>query len=135
MSTAYPSASFRGATARWRPGMTPKGMQCRRRTIIPLGARSKQAQLLARRPGRFEMLDGQRRLVRIEAETGARGLEALADHPRVRAAPCHALAVRRIIVLATASLANQRKDVALAVGEIGLQPLAEQVAHLKRQPQ
>ena len=81
------------------------------------------------------MLDGQRRLVHIEAETGARGLEALADHPRIRAAPCHALAERRVIVLATASLANQRKDVALAVGEIGLQPLAEQVAHLKRQPQ
>src|SRR5262249_59285266 len=81
------------------------------------------------------MLGGQLRLAHIEAETSTRGLEALADHPRIGAAARHALAESRVIVLATAGLADQRKDVTLAVGEIGPQPLPEQVAHLKRQPQ
>src|SRR6266436_7470307 len=71
----------------------------------------------------------------IESETGAGGLKTLADHPGVRATASHSFAESGVIVLAAACLAYQRKNVALAVGEIGLQPFAEEVAHLKRQPQ
>src|SRR6266478_8181793 len=81
------------------------------------------------------MLGRQFRLVHVEPETGAGRLETLADHPGVRTTARHALAERGVIVLAAAGLANQRENMALAVREIGLQPLAEEVAHLKRQPQ
>ena len=72
---------------------------------------------------RAEMLGRERDLVDVEAEPGAGGFDALADHPGIGAAAGHALAESRVVVLAAAGLADQREDVALAIGEIGLRAI------------
>src|SRR5580692_10205773 len=89
---------------------------------------SKQIELLRRRARRPEMFGGEFGLVDVEAEPGAGGLEALADHPGIGAAAGHALAERGVVVLAAAGLSDQREYVPLAVGEVRLQPFAEVVA-------
>src|SRR5215831_3324138 len=91
-----------------------------------------QAQLLGAAPGRTEMVGRQPRSRLIEAALLAGEFETAADHPGHRPAAGHALAPARIVVLAAAGLADKFEDVAVAVGKIGHQPFAEEVAHFER---
>src|SRR5579864_8026112 len=95
---------------------------------------SEQAQLLPSSAWRWsEVFSGERQGLLVELEPRARRLEALADHVGVGAGAGHALAPLGVVVLAAAHLADQPEHVLLAVGEIGREPLAEEVAHLERQ--
>src|SRR5262252_1806685 len=87
--------------------------------------RLEQAQLLGAAPGRTEMVGRQPRSRLVEAALLAGEFETAADHPGHRPAAGHALAPARVVVLATAGLADELEDVAVAVGKIGHQPFAE----------
>src|ERR1700730_12123926 len=107
-----------------------------RLTTVKGGERKRleQAQLLGAAPGRTEMVGRPPRSRLIEAALLAGEFETAADHPGHRPAAGHALAPARIVVLAAAGLADELEDVAVAVGKIGHQPFAEEVAHFERKP-
>ena len=81
------------------------------------------------------MIGGQFRAALVEPEFLAGDLEPPPDHPGHRAGALHPRSPLRVVVAAAAHVADQREDVAIAVGIIRHQPFAEQVAHLQRQPQ
>src|SRR5215469_10100896 len=120
----------------WRDGAR-RGAQVNRCEVAGCEGRGKttaleQAQLLGAAPRRTEMVGRQPRSRLVEAALLAGEFEAAADHPGHRPAAGHALAPARIVVLTAAGLAEELEHVAVAVGEIGHQPFAEQVAHFKR---
>src|SRR6188472_1971272 len=62
-------------------------------------------------------------------------LEAASDHPGHRASPLHPRSPLRVVIAAAAHVADQREDMAIAVGIVCHQPFTEQVTHFQRQPQ
>src|ERR1700722_4580062 len=102
---------------------------------IPVIQALEQTELLTivLRPG--EMIGGQFRAALVEPELLAGDLEPPPDHPGHRSGALHPRSPLRVVVAAAAHVADQGEDVAIAVGIIRHQPLAEQVAHLERQPQ
>src|SRR6516165_10822950 len=115
----------------WRDGAR-RGAQVNRCEAAGCEGRGKktleQAQLLGAAPRRTEMVGRQPRSRLVEAALLAGEFETAADHPGHRPAAGHALAPVRIVVLAAAGLADELEDVAVAVGKIGHQPFAEEVA-------
>src|ERR1700736_5727070 len=98
-------------------------------------AELEQTQLLPAALRPREMIGGQFRTPLVEPELFAGDLEPASDHPGHRPGALHPRAPLRIVVAAAAHVADQRKDVPVAVGIVGHQPFAEKVAHLERQPQ
>src|SRR4030088_1553648 len=106
--------------------------------ISPSSSRSaslKQTQLLPASLGPREMFGGQFRAPLVEPELLAGDLEPAADHPGHWPGALHPRSPLRVVIAPAAHVADQGKDVAIAVGIIGHQPFAEQVADLQRQPQ
>src|SRR5262245_29570597 len=116
----------------WRDGARRR-VQVNRRDVAAVKGgerkRLEQAQLLGGPPRRTEMVGREPRSRLVEAALLAGKFEAAAYHPGDRPAAGHALAPVRVVVLAAAGLADELEHVAVAVGKIGHQPLAEQVAH------
>src|SRR5262249_60811109 len=122
----------------WRDGAR-RAVQVNRRDVAHCEGwerkRLEQAQLLGGPPRRTEMVGREPRSRLVEAALLASELEAAAYHPGDRPAAGHALAPARVVGLAAARLLVELEHVAVAVGKIGHQPLAEQVAHFERKPQ
>src|SRR5260363_297592 len=95
-----------------RISATPSVMTVKRGTTdCALMARppstSEQAQLLAAALRPHEMIGGQLGTALVQAELLAGDLEAAADHPGHRSGPLHPRAPLRVVVAATAHVANQ----------------------------
>src|SRR3979490_3530981 len=116
--------------------LTPRVIIVRRATgaggfwFMPILAALEQAQLLPTAFRPREMLGGQFRAPLVEPEFFAGDLEPASDHPGHRPGALHSRSPLRIIVAPAAYVADQRKDVAIAVGIIGHQPFTEPAAHL-----
>jgi hypothetical protein len=94
-----------------------------------------QTQLLPTAFGSGEMIGGQFRSPLVEPEFLAGDLEPASDHPGHRAGALHPRSPLRIVVAPAAHVADQGKDMAIAVGIIRHQPFAKEIAHFERQPQ
>src|SRR5262245_6985766 len=131
-----PSDSWPRWCAPRRPSQPPKSTVAEA-PAVKGGERKRleQAQLLGGALRRTEMVGRQPRSRLVEAALLAGEFEAAADHPGDRPAAGHALAPVRVVVLAAAGLADELEHVAVPVGKIGHQPLAEQVTHFERKPQ
>ena len=81
------------------------------------------------------MLGGDLMLCRVEAEPLAGNFKPPADHPGNRSGSGLPFAPCRVVILAAAGVADELEDVVVAVGEILLEPFAEQIADFKRQAQ
>src|SRR5215475_2144720 len=75
----------------------------------------KQTELLPAALWLHEMIGGQFRAALVQPELLAGDLESATDHPGHRPGAFHARAPLRIVVTAAAHVADQSKDVAIAV--------------------
>ena len=73
---------------------------------------------LRARARRLEMLGRDLHLCRVETQPLAGDFEAAPDHPGDRAGAGHALAPRRIVILAAARIADELEHVVVAVGKV-----------------
>src|SRR3954454_3451017 len=71
----------------------------------------------------------------VEAEALRRHFETPADRPRIGAGAHEAAPEGRIVLLALTSLADERHDVLGPIRQFLFKPVAEDVAHLERQPE
>src|ERR1700738_2775599 len=94
--------------------------------ILILRAASEQTQLLPAALGTGKMIGGQLRTPLVEPEFLAGDLEAAPDHPGHRPGALHPRSPLRVIIAPAAHVADQREDVAIAVGIVRHQPLAEE---------
>src|SRR4030088_502318 len=88
-----------------------------------------QTQLLSALFRSCKMVGRQLRAPLVETELFAGDFEPAADHPGHRAGALHPRTPLRVVVAPAAHIADQGEDVAIAVGIIGHQPFAEEVAH------
>src|SRR5262245_36059230 len=102
-------------------------------TYQSIGSKQTELRGLAAAMRRVEMLGREPRFLDIEAKPRAGLLEAAADHPGIGPGSGHALAPLRVVILAAAHLADQRKDMPVAIRKIRHQPFLEEVAHFERQ--
>src|SRR5512138_3096538 len=114
-----------------RMSLTPRVMTVKRGVGLPIlmllstsDNDLKQTQLLSAALRLDEMIGRQFRAALVEAELFAGDLEAAADHPGHRAGALHPRSPLRVVVAAAAHVADQREDVAVAVGIVRHQPLA-----------
>src|SRR5712671_7442112 len=91
----------------------------------------KQAQLLSAALRPREMVGGQFRTPLVEPELLAGDLEPASDHPGHRSGALHPRSPLRVIIAPAAHVADQGKDVAVAVGIIRHQPFAKEIANLQ----
>src|SRR5690606_25184600 len=121
------TVSLPGGGGRGRPETAALAVICRAAsTLVAL----QQRQLLARPRRRLEQVGAQPPPLDIEAEPPGRDLEAAADLPRIGSSALHALAPFGVVVLAAAHRADQRHDVAVAVGIVPQEPVLEDGRHL-----
>src|ERR1700682_5898651 len=106
-------------------GLSKAARRLRKRALRPA---LEQTQLLPASVGPREMFGGQFRAPLVEPELLAGDLEPASDHPGHRSGALHPRSPLGIIIAPAAHVADQGKDVAIAVGIIGHQPFADATA-------